>query len=176
MQHFGMEYIQLPTPHSSRIFKHRLPTDQNSHLYPNDHHCTAHISQHSITMPSPYANKSFFEDPSDIEMDDLSLLKQPSWIKKSIQAIRSTFQCDRTPVKELPGIPQLTLYDNPITPNIPIIPLFPPCLRPKKLYHLGEDISGMGKGQRFVSIEDRDPQYYWINCQMDDTGIRFKMQ
>jgi len=54
----------------------KLPTNQNPHLYTNDHHCTAYISQHSIIMPSPYSNTSFFEDPSDIEMDDLSLPKQ----------------------------------------------------------------------------------------------------
>src|SRR5882672_742532 len=76
----------------------------------------------------------------------------------------------------LPVVPQLTLYDNPITPNIPIDPLFPPHLQPKQPYHLGEDISGMGKGPIFVGIEDRDPQYYWINCQMDDTGFRFTMR
>src|SRR5882672_8113658 len=70
----------------------------------------------------------------------------------------------------------LTLYNNPITPNIPIDPLFPPHLLPKQPYHLGEDISEMGKGTRFVGIEAQDPQYYWINCQMDNTGIRFAMQ
>jgi len=53
-------YIQLPTLHSW-IFKHWLPTNQNSHIYPNDHHHTAYVSQHSITMPSPYNNKSFLK-------------------------------------------------------------------------------------------------------------------
>src|SRR5467141_2117773 len=114
-------------PHAPpEYLKHRLLTDQHSHLYPYDHHHTAHVSQHSITMPSPYSYKSFFEDPSDIEMEDLSLPKQPLCIKKSLQSIRSTFLCNHTPVKELPGIPQLALYDNPITPTIPIDPLFPP--------------------------------------------------
>src|SRR5882672_12887700 len=169
-------YIQLLTPHSSRIFKHQLLTNQHSHLYPNDHHCTAHVSQHSITMPSPYTNKSFFDDPSDIEMDDLSLPKQPLCIKKSLWSIQSTFQCECTPVSELPGIPQLALYNNPITPTIPINPLFPPCLQPKPPDHLGEDISEIGMGTRFVSIEAQDPQYYWINCQMDNTGIRFAVR
>src|SRR5882672_12028809 len=69
----------------------------------------------------------------------------------------------------LPVVPQLTLYDNPITPNIPIDSLFPPHLQPKQPYHLGEEISEMGKGTRFVGIEARDPQ-------MDDTRIRFAMQ
>src|SRR5882672_4904746 len=52
------------------------------------------ISQPSIIMPSPYSNTSFFDDPSDIEMEDLSLPKQPLRIKKSLQSIRSTFQRD----------------------------------------------------------------------------------
>src|SRR5882672_10485095 len=79
--------------------------------------------------------------------------------QKSLRSIRSTFKHDRTPVKEIPGIPQLALYDNPITPNIPIDPLFPPHQRPKQPYHLGEDISEIGTGTRFVGIEARDPQY-----------------
>src|SRR5467141_4066206 len=113
-------YIQLPTPSSSEIFKHRLSTDQNSNPYRNHHHRTAYISSHSITMLSPFSEMSFFEDPSDIEMDDLSLPKRPIQIKKSLRSIRSAFKHDRTPVKEIPGIPQLALYDNLITPNIPI--------------------------------------------------------
>ena len=80
------------------------------------------ISQPLITMPSTYSNTSFFEDPYDIDMDDLSLLKWPIHIKKSLWSIQSTFKCDRAPVKKIPGIPQLALYDNPITPNIPIDP------------------------------------------------------
>src|SRR5882672_7612512 len=80
-------YIQLSTPSSSKIFKHRLPTDQNSNPYPNHHHRTAYISSHSIIMLSPYSKMSFFEDPSDIEMDDLSLPKWPIQIKKSLRSI-----------------------------------------------------------------------------------------
>src|SRR5882672_3193264 len=146
-------YIQLPTPCSSRIFKHQLPINQNPHLYTNDHHHTAYISQPPIIMPSPYSNMSFFDDPSDIEMEYLSLPKQPLQIKKSLWLIRSTFQCDCAPVKELPGIPLLTLNDNLTIPNIPIDPLFPPRLQPKPPYHLGEDISEIGTGTRFVGIE-----------------------
>src|SRR5882672_8199545 len=57
----------------------------------------------------------------------------------------------------------------PLLLNIPIDPLFPPRLRPKQPYHLGEDISEIGTGTRFVGIEARDPQYYWITCRMDNT-------
>src|SRR5882672_57122 len=116
-------YIQLPTHTPPEYLKHQLLADQHSHL--NNHH-TAHVSQHLITMLSPYSYKSFFEDPSDIEMDDLSLPKRPIQIKKSLRSIRSTFKNDRTPVKEIPGVPQLALYDNPISPNIPRDPLSPP--------------------------------------------------
>jgi len=79
-------------------------------------------------MPSPNDNKSFFDDPSDIEMDDFPLPKWPLHIKQSLWSIQSAFQHDHSPIKALPGVPQLTLNDNPITPNIPIDPLFPPCL------------------------------------------------
>src|SRR5467141_1577217 len=167
-------YIQLPTHAPPEYLKHRLLTNQHFHL--NDHHHTAHVAQHSITMPSPYSYRSFFKDPSDIEMGDLSLPKWPIQIKKSLRSIRSTFKHNRTPVNEIPGIPQLALYDNPITPNIPIDPLFPPRPRPKQPYHLGEDISEIGMGTRFVGIEARDPQYYWITCRMDNTRIRFAVQ
>src|SRR5882672_946008 len=30
-----------------------------------------------------------------------------------------------------------------------------------------------GKGTKICQHRDQDPQYYWINFQMDDTGIRF---
>src|SRR5882672_2278018 len=106
-------------------------------------------------MQNPNSIKSFFEDPSDIEMEDFSLPKWPLQIKQSIRSILSAFQRDHIPVMALPGIPLLTLNDNPITPNIPIDPLFPPHLRPKQPYHLGEDISRMGKGTIFVGIEAR---------------------
>jgi len=78
-------------------------------------------------MLSPYSEMSFFEDPSDIEMDDLSS-KTAHSDQEILRSIRSIFKHDRAPVKEIPAIPQLALYDNPITPNIPINPLFPPRL------------------------------------------------
>src|SRR5882672_7568889 len=124
-QHFGTELHSTSNPSSSEIFKHRLPTDQNSNPYPYHHHRTAYISSHSIIMLSPYSEMSFFEDPSDIEMDDLSLLKRPIQIKKSLRSIRSAFKHDRTPVKEIPAIPQLALYDNSITPKYSYRPSLP---------------------------------------------------
>ena len=79
-------------------------------------------------MLNPNDTKSFLYDPSDIEMDDFPLLKQPLCFNQSLQSIQSAFQSDHSPIKALPVFPQLPLYDNPITPNIPIKPLFPQCL------------------------------------------------
>ena len=59
----------------------------------------------------------------------------------------------------------------PSIPKTPIYPLFPPCSRPKK-YHLGEEISEMGMGTRYVGIEYRDPECYWITCCMEYTGVK----
>jgi len=41
------------------------------HLSPYDHHQTAFIAQPSINMSNPDDLRSVFEDPSDIEMEDL---------------------------------------------------------------------------------------------------------
>ena len=128
-------------------------------------------------MQNPNNIKSFFKDPSDIEMDYLSLPKWPLQIKKSLQSIRSTFQHNHSPIKALPVVPQLTLYDNPITPNIPINPLLHPHLRSKTPYCLGEDITEMGKGTRFVSIEAQHPQDYWSNARWmtQESGLQCKL-
>ena len=56
---------------------------------------------------------------------------------------------------------------------MPINPFFPPCPQPKKPYCLGEDISEMGTGTRYVGIKYRDPECYWITCRMDNTGVEF---
>jgi len=56
---------------------------------------------------------------------------------------------------------------------MPIDPFFPPCPQPKKPYRLGEDISALGMGTRYVGIEYRDPEFYWITCRMDNTGVEF---
>src|SRR5882672_11131456 len=107
----------------------------NFHCLPHDHHQTVYVPQPSIIMSNPNDTKSFFNDPSDIEMEDFSLLKQPLCIKQSLWSIQSAFQHNHSPIKALPVVPQLPLYNNPITPNIPINPLFPQCLQPKQPYH-----------------------------------------
>ena len=55
-------HISTPTPHSSMDF----------HLSPFNHHQTVFIAQSLINMSNPDDLKSIFEDPSDIEMDNLS--------------------------------------------------------------------------------------------------------
>src|SRR5882672_7819438 len=122
----AQNHIQLLTHAPPKYLNTDSPTNQNSHLSPQDHNQTVYVPQPSIIIKNPNDIKSFFEDPSDIEMDDFSLPKWPLQIKQSIWSIPSAFQHYHTPIKELPGIPLLIINDNPITPNIPINPLFPP--------------------------------------------------
>jgi len=104
--------------------------------------------------------------------------RPPNTLKKksslhSLKAIRSTMQLGKCPIKALPQVPQLSPYDMPRIPQPPIDPFFPPRPHPKKPYRLGEDISEIGTGTRFVGIEYRDPERYWITCRMDNTGVEF---
>ena len=69
-----------------------------------------------------------------------------------------------------------TLNDIAITPIIPTDPLFPPCLRPQRPYHMGEDIMEVGRGTHFIRIEARDYDHYWITCHMEYTGVEFSTQ
>jgi len=41
---------------------------------------------------------------------------------------------------------------------------------------VGEDITEVGRGTRFIRVEDRDDIYYWITCHMDNTGVEFSMR
>src|SRR5882724_11569650 len=77
------------------------------------------------------------------------------------------------PIRALPQVPQLSPNDMPRIPKMPINPFFPPCPQPKQPYRLGEDISEMGMGTRYVGIEYRDPERYWITGCMDNTGVEF---
>src|SRR5882672_4917690 len=69
-QHFCTELLSIsdptlipvPTPHTIMEF----------HLLPNNHHQTAFISLPSIIMLIQDTNKSYFDNPSNIEMDDLT--------------------------------------------------------------------------------------------------------
>ena len=76
-------------------------------------------------------------------------------------------QCTLTPNT------QPSLNDMPRIPKMPIDPFFPPHPQPKKPDCLGEDISEIGMGTRYVGSEYRDPECYWITCCMDNTGVEF---
>ena len=55
-----------------------------------------------------------------------------------------------------PVVLQPTFNDMPITPIIPTDPLFPSCHWPTRPFHLGEDITVVGRGTWFVRVEARD--------------------
>ena len=81
-------------------------------------------------MSHPDTDKSFFDDPSNIEMEDLPTHPQHTlWITSSLHSLKSmrlTFQLGQCPIKAIPVVPQLTHNDIPST-LIPLInPFFPP--------------------------------------------------
>jgi len=129
-------------------------------------------------MSDTDAFKSVFEDPSDLEMDDLT---KPNPILKLQWSIRITpvyltqavphhgtshwsYSYGTTVVSEL-SVPASN--NIAIAPIIPTDPLFPPHLWPQKPYHLERDITEVRRGTCFIKIEDKDDDYYWITCQMD---------
>src|SRR5882724_3797687 len=110
-------------------------------------------------MSNPDALRSIFEDPSDLEMDDLPKPKCILKLKQSILSLQS-IQREQCPIMALPIDPQPTSMvptvvswptsnDTAIASIIPTNPLFPPCLRPQRPYHLGEDIMEVGRGTHF---------------------------
>jgi len=58
---------------------------------------------------------------------------------------------------------------------MPIDPFFPPRPHPKNPI-VGRGHFRDGKGTRYVGIEYRDPECYWITCHMDNTGVEFTTQ
>src|SRR5882724_1197091 len=103
-------------------------------------------------MSDQDALRSIFEDPTDLKMDDLAKPNPILRLKLSIRSLQST-QCEQCPIMALPIGPQPTptvstvvsklsvpaSNNIAIAPIIPTDPLFPPCLRPQRPYHLGED-------------------------------------
>src|SRR5882724_678832 len=104
-------------------------------------------------MSNPEALRSIFEDPLDLEMDNLAKPNPIIRLKQSIQSLQAT-QRQQCPIMALPIDPQPTpmvpivvsKLSAPASNNIaiasiiPTDPLFPPHLRPQKPYHVGEDI------------------------------------
>src|SRR5882724_1979316 len=140
-------------------------------------------------MSDPDALGSIFEDPSDLEMDNLSKPNPILRLKQSIRSLQTTYR-QQCPIIALPIDPQPTptvpivvsklsapaSNNIAIASGIPTNPLFPPHLRPQRPYHEGEDITEVGRGMRFIRVEDQDDNYYWITCRMDNTGVEFSIQ
>src|SRR5882724_7555954 len=143
-------------------------------------------------MSDPDALRSIFEDHSDLEMNNLAKPNPILKLKWSIQLIQSlqATRHQQCPIMALPIDPQTTptvptvvsKLSAPASNNIPIAsiiptnPLFPPHLPPQRPYHVGEDITEVGRGTHFIRVEDRNDIYYWITCHMDNTGVKFSMQ
>src|SRR5882724_2637551 len=105
-------------------------------------------------MSDPDAHRSVFEDPMDLEMDDLAKPNPIIRLKRSIRSLQATRR-QQCPIMALPIDPQLTPMvptvvsklsapasnNIAIASSIPTDPLFPPCLQPQRPYHMGEDIT-----------------------------------
>src|SRR5882724_9226818 len=140
-------------------------------------------------MSDPDALRSIFKDPTDLEMDNLTKPNTILRLKQLIRSLQSTRR-QQCPIMALPIDPQPTptvpivvsKLSAPASNNIaiasiiPTDPLFPAHLRPQKPYHLGKDITEVGRGMRFIRVEDQDDNYYWITCRMDNTGVEFSMR
>src|SRR5882724_497825 len=127
-------------------------------------------------MSDPDALRSIFEDHSDLEMGNLTKPNPILKLKQSLRSIRSlqSSRHQQRPIMALPIDPQTTpmvtpvvselsapVYNNiAIASIIPTNPLFPPRLRPQRPYHVGEDITEVGRGTRFIKVEDRDDINY----------------
>src|SRR5882724_4756827 len=143
-------------------------------------------------MSDPDALRSIFKDHSDLEMDNLAKPKPILKLKWSIRSIRSlqATRHQQCPIMALPIDPHPTptvptvvsKLSAPASNNIaiasiiPTDPLFPPHLQPQRPYHVGEDITEVGRGTHFIRVEDRDDNYFWITCWMDNTGVEFSIQ
>src|SRR5882724_1317523 len=177
MQHFGMKLLSTSDP--VLIPSIKTPTPLRSGFPSSSQPSSSNKQPRTafVHMPHPETNKSIFEDPSDIEMDELPARPTNTLQNKSslhsLNAIRSTMRLGKCPIRALPQVPQLSPYNMPRIPQMPIDPFFPPRPHPKKPYHLGEDISEMGTGTRYGGIKYRDPERYWITCRMDNTGVEF---
>src|SRR5882724_6692547 len=140
-------------------------------------------------MSDPDSLRSIFEDHLDLEMDNLAKPKPILRLKQSIRSLQATHH-QQCPIMALPIDPQPTPMvpivvselsapasnNIAITSIIPTDPLFPPCLQPQRPYHVGEDITEVGRGTHFIRVEDRNDIYYWITCHMDNTGVEFSMR
>src|SRR5882724_3039390 len=140
-------------------------------------------------MSDPDAFRSIFEDSSDLEMNNLAKPNPIIRLKWSIQSLQAT-RHQQCPIMALPIDPQPTpmvpivvsKLSAPASNNIaiasiiPTDPLFPPCLQPHRPYHMGEDITEVGRGTHFIRVEDQDDNYYWITCWMDNTGVEFSIR
>src|SRR5882724_5503157 len=143
-------------------------------------------------MSNPDALRSVFKNPLYLEINNLAKPKPILRLKWSIQSIRSLQATCRQqcPIMALPIDPQPTptvptvvsKLSAPASNNIaiasiiPTNPLLPPRLRPQRPYHVGEDITEVGRGTHFIRVEDRDDNYFWITCWMDNTGVEFSIQ
>jgi len=141
-------------------------------------------------MSDPDALRSVFEDHLDLEMNNLTKPNpSSSWNSQFNRFNHSRLLATSSAHHGTSHDPQPTpmvhtvvsKLSAPASNNIaiasiiPTDPLFPPRLWPQRPYHVGEDITEVGRGTHFIRVEDQNDIYYWITCHMDNTGVEFSM-
>src|SRR5882724_3705806 len=95
--HSSMELLSTSDSTLIAIFKHQLPLVHGFPSFTYDHHQTAFIAQPLINMSNPDDLKSLFEDPSDIEMEDLSKPKCTLKLTQSSSLLNQPFNASSAP-------------------------------------------------------------------------------
>jgi len=151
-QHFGMKLLSTSDP--ALIPSIKTPTPLRSG-FPSSSQTIIieQASSNSFRQYAPSRNqqiifrRSFQYRNGRTPRTTTKYSKEKKSSLHSLKAIRSTMQLGKCPIKALPQVPQLSPYDMPRIPQLPIDPFFPPRPHPKKPYRLGEDISEIGTVQ-----------------------------
>jgi len=157
--------VQLPTPHLSPYLNTDFPICPWVSIFdPNDHHPNRlrHIAfNHHVR---PWCLRSIFEDhrprngttsPSPIhpEVETVTSVDTitPDFSPPAVPHHGTSIDFQPTPTVT-PVVSELSapVYNNvAIASIIPTDPLFPPCLRPQRPYHVGEDITEVGRERAY---------------------------
>jgi len=122
-------------------------------------------------MSDPDALRSIFEDPTDLEMDNLTkpnpILRLKGQLITLVYSMQASAQSWHFPLilsllQQYPlWFPRFVCLHPIIFPSLPLFqtnPLFPSMSMTPKTISFGEDIMEVRRGMHFIRVEDRDDQ------------------
>jgi hypothetical protein len=143
--------------------------ERSSHDYCHPH---CHSPSTMIIMEHPLTSSDIASTSTSIQgVEHHPLRPATVHTKPSTSTFRSTTSLIPTShsYPPTPSMNDTSLY-------IPCDPLYPPRRRPSPPYRLGEDTSIMGKGTRFIGVEERKPAYVRIIIRQDATLRTYSMK